>query len=46
MKKLIALTIVAMLTLATVSTALAHNPPGLLGNDGGPGKQGGPNHNP
>ena len=44
MKKLIALTIVAMLALATVSTALASQPPGQLGYEGQPGNQGGANH--
>ena len=47
MKKLIALAIVAMLTLATVATALADQPPpGLRGYEGQPGNQGGPQHHP
>ena len=46
MKKLIALAIVAMLTLATVATALADQPPGLHGYEGQPGNQGGPQHHP
>ena len=49
MKKLIALNIVAMFTLATVATALADNPPestGLRGYQGQPGHQGGAQHNP
>ena len=46
MKKLIALAIVAMLTLSTVATALADQPPGLQGYEGQPGNQGGPQHHP
>ena len=46
MKKLIALTIVAMLALATVATAVADQPPGQKGYEGQPGNQGGPQHHP
>ncbi len=45
-KKLIALIVVALLALATVTPALASQPPGQLGNEGQPGNQGGPQHHP
>ena len=45
-KKLIALIVVALLALATLTPALASQPPGLLGNEGQPGNQGGSQHHP
>jgi len=45
-KKLIALIAVALLALASISPALASQPPGLLGNEGGSGNQGGSQHHP
>ena len=45
-KKLIALIAVALLALASISPALASQPPGLLGNEGQPGNQGGSQHHP
>ena len=39
-KKLIALIVVALLALATVTPALASQPPGQLGYEGQPGNQG------
>ena len=39
-KKLIALIVVALLALATLTPALADNPPGQLGYEGQPGNQG------
>ena len=40
MKKLIALTVAALLALATVAPVLADQPPGQLGYEGQPGNQG------
>ena len=45
-KKLIALIVVALLALATLTPALASQPPGLLGNEGGSGNHGGSQHHP
>ena len=39
-KRLIAAIVVALLALATVTPALASNPPGQLGYEGQPGNQG------
>jgi hypothetical protein len=45
-KKLIALIVVALLALATLTPALASQPPGQLGYEGQPGNQGGSQHHP
>jgi len=46
MRKLLALAAAALLALATIAPALASQPPGLLGNEGGSGNQGGSQHHP
>ena len=46
MKKIIALTVAALLALATIAPVLADQPPGQLGYEGQPGNQGGGQHHP
>jgi len=44
--KAIAALFAVMAALGTAGTALADQPPGLLGYEGQPGNQGGPQHHP
>jgi len=46
MKKVIALTVAALLALATIAPVLADQPPGQLGYEGQPGNQGGASGQP
>jgi len=46
LKKVIALTVAALLALATIAPVLADQPPGQLGYEGQPGNQGGASGQP
>jgi hypothetical protein len=46
MRRLITIIVTAAVAVGIVGSALASQPPGLLGNEGQPGNQGGAQHNP